>query len=336
MAETPYRIFFGDLHTHNECGLGTGTMEETIETARRNLDFFAFTGHASWHDMPGDGSGPERYSGYERLKAQWPWVQCLIADAYQEGAFVPFLGFEWQSDRYGDQCVLFPEDYQALIYPSDLDTLRTYCRQRGALLIPHHLDRPARERGIHWPSYTQECSPVVEVFTGDLGSAPDRARIVEASVQGALAEGKRFGFTGSSDTRTGEPGAKGAAMTAVLATELTRAGIFAALRARRTYALCGDRMSVDFTVDGHPVGAAVSVRDKARACFSVKGGDTLDSVEIVLGGRVVAAEHPAASSWASGGIDLEIPDGGGFVYLRVRQNNGSQAWTSPHFLERMG
>ena len=47
-----YQLFWGDLHNHNAVGYAQGSLERSIEIALEHLDFFAFTGHASWHDMP--------------------------------------------------------------------------------------------------------------------------------------------------------------------------------------------------------------------------------------------------------------------------------------------
>ena len=47
-----HKLFWGDLHNHNEVGYAKGSLQRSIDNAREHLDFFAFTGHASWHDMP--------------------------------------------------------------------------------------------------------------------------------------------------------------------------------------------------------------------------------------------------------------------------------------------
>ena len=52
MTKDTYRLFWGDLHNHNAVGYAVGSLERSIDIAREHLDFFAFTGHASWHDMP--------------------------------------------------------------------------------------------------------------------------------------------------------------------------------------------------------------------------------------------------------------------------------------------
>lgn len=46
------QLFWGDLHNHNAVGYAKGSLERSIDLAREHLDFFVFTGHASWHDMP--------------------------------------------------------------------------------------------------------------------------------------------------------------------------------------------------------------------------------------------------------------------------------------------
>ncbi len=68
------RLYFGDLHNHNAVGYAKGSLERSIDLAREHLDFFAFTGHASWHDMP---LMPENrhmlwVKGFETHTAHWP------------------------------------------------------------------------------------------------------------------------------------------------------------------------------------------------------------------------------------------------------------------------
>ena len=110
----------GDIHNHNAHGYGVGSIERSLDIARTHLDFFAFTGHSSWHDMPADGGRRERHwiDGFRRLKETWPRVQQVIAEGNRDGEFCAFLGFEWHSSHWGDQCVVFPQDHRPLIYAS--------------------------------------------------------------------------------------------------------------------------------------------------------------------------------------------------------------------------
>jgi len=295
-----YRILYGDIHNHNAHGYGVGSIERSLDVARTHLDFFAFTGHLSWHDMPAMEGGRERHwiEGFARLQDTWPRVQQVIADGNRDGAFCAFLGFEWHSSQWGDQCVVFPGDHRPLFRAGDPGQLRRFCVEERALMIPHHLAYPRGRRGVNWEAFREDCTPVVEIYSEHGNAEDDRGpypyfthsmggRETSNTARAALEAGLRFGFVGSSDDHAGFPGAYGEGLMAALAGEFTREGIFAAIRARRTYALTGDRIEVDFTVDGAPLGATIEAGRRAEAAFAVRGRDELDVVELVQDGRIV-------------------------------------------------
>jgi hypothetical protein len=299
-----YAILYGDIHNHNAHGYGVGSIERSLEIARTHLDFFAFTGHSSWHDMPAMEGGRERHwiDGFKKLKDTWPRVQQVIAEGNRDGSFNAFLGFEWHSSQWGDQCVVFPEDHRPLFYAADPEKLRRFCAEERALMIPHHLAYPKGHRGVNWDVFKEECTPVVEIFSEHGNSEDDRGpyafythsmggRETANTARAALDAGRRFGFVASSDDHAGFPGAYGEGLMAALATEQTRAAILEAVHARRTYALTGDRIEVDFRVEGAPMGAAIAAGKQVEVAFDVRGRDELDVVEIVQDGRVVHRAH---------------------------------------------
>ncbi len=303
---TPYRILYGDIHNHNAHGYGVGSIERSLEIARTHLDFFAFTGHSSWHDMPAMEGGRERHwiDGFKRLKDTWPRVQRVIADGNRDGAFCAFLGFEWHSSHWGDQCVVFPHDHRPLYYTAELAQLRAFCLQERALMIPHHLAYPQGRRGVNWDAFDEACTPVVEIYSEHGNAEDDRGpytyythsmggRETRNTAAAALAAGLRFGFVASSDDHAGFPGAYGEGLMAALVHEFSREAILEAIRARRTYALTGDRIEVDFTVDGAPMGAQIDAGRQVEARFRVSGRDELDVVEVVQDGRIVHRAHAA-------------------------------------------
>jgi hypothetical protein len=301
---TPFRILFGDIHNHNAHGYGLGSMQRSIDVARTHLDFFAFTGHASWHDMAPMEGGREAHwlRGFERLRETWPHVQALIAEANADGAFCAFLGFEWHSSALGDQCVIFPRDHRPLFYADGIEALRRFCLAEGALMIPHHLAYPRGRRGVNWDVFDEACTPVVEIFSEHGSSEDDRGpypmvthslggRETTNTVRWALARGLRFGFVGSSDDHAGFPGAYGEGLMAALARDLTRAAILEAIRARRTYALTGDRIELDVTVDGAPMGSTIAAGSGVEIAWDVRARDELEVVEIIQDGAVVARDY---------------------------------------------
>ena len=300
-----WSIFYGDIHNHNAHGYGVGSIERSVDVARTHLDFFAFTGHSSWHDMERMEGGREMHwsKGYARLRDTWPQVQQVIADANRDGAFCAFLGFEWHSSRFGDQCVVFPGDHRPICYADSVPALRRFCVEERALMIPHHLAYPTGHRGVDWEQFDACCTPVVEVFSEHGNSEDDRGpftfhthsmggRETANTVRAALARGLRFGFVGSSDDHAGFPGAYGEGLMAALCEDLSRDRILDAIRARRVYALTGDRIEVDFTVNGAPMGANIDAGDRVEVAYRISGRDELDVVEVIQDGVVVHRSFP--------------------------------------------
>ncbi len=300
-----YSIFYGDIHNHNAHGYGVGSIERSVDIARGHLDFFAFTGHSSWHDMVRmEGSRELHWSrGFARLRETWPRVQAVIADANRDGEFCAFLGFEWHSSAFGDQCVVFPRDHRPIHYADSVAQLRRFCAEESALMIPHHLAYPKGHRGVDWDLFDESCTPVVEVFSEHGSSEEDRGpftfhthsmggRETANTVRAALARGLRFGFVGSSDDHAGFPGAYGEGLMAALCEDLSRQSILDAIRARRVYALTGDRIEVAFTVDGMPMGASIDAGSQVEVAYSVSGRDDLDVVEVIQDGVIVHRSFP--------------------------------------------
>jgi hypothetical protein len=234
-------------------------------------------------------------------------VQETIAAGNRDGEFCAFLGFEWHSSQWGDQCVVFPGDRRPLFYCADPEALRRFCIEERALMIPHHLAYPKGRRGVNWDVFRENCTPVVEIYSEHGNSEDDRGpypffthsmggRETANTARAALESGLRFGFVGSSDDHAGFPGAYGEGLMAALVSDFSRAGIFEAIRARRTYALTGDRIEVDFTVEGAPMGASLEAGARVEAKFAVRGRDELDVVEVIQDGRVAHRAFPSEQS----------------------------------------
>ncbi len=300
-----HEIVFGDIHNHNALGYGVGSLERSIDIARTHLDFFAFTGHSRWHDMEPMEGGRENHwlEGFARLADGWPGVQDLIADANEGADFTTFLGYEWHSSRYGDQCVVFPEDHRPLYCPDTVSELRQFCRSEQALMIPHHIAYPTGHRGVNWDVFREDATPVVEIYSEHGNSEHDRGpltyfnhsmggRETANTARRALDRGLRFGFVASSDSHNGFPGAYGEGLMAALVTENNRRAILDAIWSRRTYALTGDRIEIDLAADGHPMGASLSARPRLELSYDIAGRDELDVVETVVCGEIVSRDYP--------------------------------------------
>jgi hypothetical protein len=307
-------IYWGDIHNHNAAGYAKGSLLRSFEIAREHLDFFAHAGHSQWPDMvemPQDAH-MHWVHGFKALKEQWPTVKKLTRTWHKPGEFVTYLGWEFHSLSWGDYHIVFPDDSGELRYFATLDGLKTYARKAGAILVPHHPGYPRMWRGQMWEHVDTELSPIAEVISEHGGAERDRGlhdyirhsmggRATRSTWQWALDQGMRLGAVGSTDDHLGYPGAWGEGITGVIAPELTREAIFDALRSRRCYAVSGDRIEVDFTVNGRPMGSELEATDVREIAVSVRGWDEISMVELIRNGEPIARafgkQKPARDPW---------------------------------------
>lgn len=299
-----YRLFWGDLHNHNGVGYAKGSLARSIDLAREHLDFFAFTGHAAWHDMPkmpGDRH-LKWVRGFEAHSKQWANTKRMIHEANTED-FVTFPGYEWHSSQFGDYCMIAPHGNLDLYLPIHVERLFDYARDKECLAIPHHVAYKQGWRGANWEFFQPDVSPVVEIFSEhgctESETAPfpmirhsNGGRSTANTIQRHLKQGLRFGFVASSDDHLGYPGAYGEGVLGVWAEGLTRKALFAAIRDRRTYAATGDRIVLEVTLNKAPMGAQLPATDEREIDVRVVGQDSIASIELIRNGRVIQRHFP--------------------------------------------
>lgn len=314
-ARAEYRNFFGDLHNHNQVGYAQGTLERSFEIARNHLDFYAFTPHSYWPDMGAyDGRIESKWqNGFYVAKANWPEVVKLARQYDSPGQFVTILGYERHGAAEGDYHILFPDlkgDYELI---EDLPALQAFARERGCILVPHHPANRLGHRGINALAVDAKVSPVLEIHSEWGCAEHDRAphpykrhteggRWTKHTLHHYLAQGMRFGVVASTDDHLGYPGAYREGLAVVKTTELTRDAIFDALRNRRTYAVTGDRIDLDFHLNGRIMGQELPYSRQRSLEVDVRGWDVVDRVEVLKNNRVVHRDFPmdalpTAQSW---------------------------------------
>lgn len=300
-----YNVYFGDLHNHNEVGYARGSLQRSFEIAEHLLDFFAFTPHAHWHDIGTYEGNIERMwlEGFKVTRSRWEEVLELNRKYDRPGRFVPFAGYEWHSTNYGDYHVLFPDLDAELFLADDLKTLQQFVRQRGAIMIHHHLANRQGMRGANFETVSPDVTPLLEVYSEWGNAVSDRGpfpyirhspggRWTRNTLQYRLAQGDRFGIVASTDDHLGKPGAYPQGLAAVLAPKLTREALFDAFRRRRTYAVTGDRIRLDFTLNGHQMGEALRFTENRNIKVDVTGWHQVDMVEVLKDNRVIHRDFP--------------------------------------------
>lgn len=293
------QIYWGDIHNHNEIGYGRGSLERSFDIAENSLDFYAFTPHTWWPDLPDNDEEVTNHhlKGFKTVVENWSKIKNTVSERNQNGTFVSLLAWEWHSLKWGDYCMFFPCEDAEFCYASTLNELKEYAKNNNAIIIPHHVGYREGWRGLNWKEFDGAISPVVEIFSEHGNSLESSSHFgmyshsmggVDSS-QSALHQlktGKRFGLIACTDDHYGYPGGYGTGITAVMAEKLDRGSIFEAIRNRHTYAATGDRIELEFNLNEGIMGDCVECAEFADIGFSVEGRDKLQSLEIYKNGEL--------------------------------------------------
>ncbi len=312
---SPKNLYWGDLHNHNAVGYARGSLERTYETAKSHLDFFCFTAHSQWPDMPKmpNNAHMKWIKGFHVTAGNWEKIKKLANNHYEPGKFVPFIGYEWHSSAVGDAHIVFPGSNAELRFFKDIDQIQAYAREQNAILIPHHPGYKLGWRGHDWNAVDLEISPVAEIFSEHGNAESDHSpyryirhsmggRHTPGTLQWLWQQGKQLGVIASTDDHLGYPGAYGEGLAAVYADTLTRESILQAIKAKRSYGVSADRIELSFQLNGHWMGETIQPTNERQISVNVEGKDEIDRVEVLKNNRVIYRDHPidrepGASKW---------------------------------------
>jgi hypothetical protein len=321
------KVLWGDLHGHSQLSDGTGTPSDFYDYARNiaSLDVAALTDHDHW--------------GMRFLDANpdmWDEIRAAAEHFNEPGRFVTLLGYEWTSWLQGHRHVLYFADHGEVLSSVDSryetpDQLWTALRGKQALTFAHHsAGGPISTNWTFAPP--PDLEPITEIVSVHGSSeAPDSPDpiynpVPGNSVRDALMLGYRFGFIGSSDSHDGHPGlaeiaSPGASgIAAIRATASTREAVLEALRARNTYATNGPRIYLETSLEPGP--------DTSTLRFHVTAAATIDRIDFIRTGLTATLPGNGRLEWTG---ERTIPNlrPNEYVYLRVIQEDGGTAWSSP-------
>jgi hypothetical protein len=338
------RILWADLHGHSAMSDGTGTPEDYFLYARdvARLDVAALTDHDHWGMLFLD-TNPDLW---EENKA--------VARAFNDaGTFVTAYGFEWTNWIHGHRHVLYFSEEAPMLSSmderyDDPDKLWSALRGLDALTVPHH---PAGGPvAVNWDFAPDPVLDTCTEITSAHGcsEALDCPKLIYSPVPGtfgrdALDRGYEVGFIGSGDGHDGHPGLTHlgpdyptGGLTAILAEDLTRAALLDALRARRAYATNGPRILLRAALGSAPMGtevAAAEVSPEGTLFVQAHGTGPILAAEVIRSGQIIAAlPGEGQASFAAAAVVHDLAPGE-YVYVRIVQEDGGMAWSSPIFVE---
>lgn len=380
--EPELRLYWGDLHSHSEIskdGIGSGSFEFARDFS--NLDFFASTEHTSGdRDEIGitDAEWEEIQAAVRNYHQPGRFVtllgyECSFPHPYGHHN-VYFDGDE--APLYRDNEVRTLGELWELLASRRAFTVPHHTGIRfggtagpGASAVWDR-DHPLR--------------PLIEIYSGHGQSerfdpndplsydqlpffqrwknwfprhAPDTSdeyRTVSGptSVEGphyaqdAWAAGLKMGTVAASDDHTARPGQPSKGLTAVWAPALDRGSIFGSLFERRAYGTTGQRIYLDFRINGEWPGSRIQSSKPPVISLEVHGTDDLEWVELV---RFDDSEgtYQILERWAPGTVHFSASktdptfSGSAFYYVRLQQRGPvegrpARAWSSPIWVSSAG
>lgn len=298
IKERPFALqrYWGDLHAQTEETTGVGTEDEYFSFGRdwARLDFMSHQGN-----------------DFQMDDAYWAHLNETTEKFDENGRFVVFPGYEWSANtpNGGDHNVIYRREGHPILRSSHwlIDTpasdlspahpaddfyrkLKRAVPLEEVLVCQHVGGRFANTRKY----FDKELIQLVEVVSV--------WGVFEWILWDAIEAGHIVGVMGNSDGHHGRPGAEGPGMTefgiengltCVLADSLTRDSVFDALKNRRCYATTGQRMLLDFSANGQPMGSIFDVTDGVLHLeATVTGTAPLESLQLFCGREVVGEIRP--------------------------------------------
>lgn len=329
-----YKIYWGDIHNHTQFsdGLGDGP-DQSFAFAKEDalLEVAAVSDH-----------------GYNN----WPLTQQAVISHYIPGEFVTILGFE---GGYGTNHINFyyrnpdanhitkwPKNYQDVydIVHRDYDI-----GAKGILIGPHHFVSYRNDViGDPYPFglFDEGVMRFVEVYSFHgtseyLGNPrPSHASsdlAADRYMQAGLAAGRKFGVLASTDDHTGHPGRAWlneypGGLVSFLATELTREGIWDAWWNRRVYATSFDKILLLFTINAQQMGSELAAAPPYRIKYVVSARSEHARVLLIRNNETIREDQTIDGAAIVNLLDTP-PTDNNYYYIRVEQDNGERAWSSP-------
>jgi hypothetical protein len=292
VAEAPAnRLVWGELHGHTEYSDGYGTPDDYFGFARKRaiLDFAAITDHDTELDAPD-----------YHVEEMWREVNAAVKRHNDPPVFCTIPAYEWSPARrtistiapYGDHNVYYEHEDMPIFKARDpnANTVSRLYKDLNAItdcvvrVIPH-----VGGAITNWEYHNPELESLAEIYSVH-GGFEEFGKI-------ALQKGYVVGFVGASDSHCGQIGGfppgnvaghyTHGGLTAAYVPELSRPALFSAFKSRSVYATSGERVILNFSINGLPMGTVIETESSPLIRAEVIGTAPLLLAEVVKNGKVI-------------------------------------------------
>ena len=331
-----WNVYFGQLHAHTNLSDGTGSVEEAFDYASKveNLDFFAVTDHSDSFDNADAGEIAKDGAG---ISTGWAAGKQAAASVTNED-FVGLFGFEmtWPEDKQLGHISTFNTPGWQTRDQADFENVPTALEHyyKALTTVPgsvsqfNHPDiiHGDFERFDHYSPEYDEAISLLEI-AGEDGAVDCEYYHL------ALDKGWHVAPTNNQNNHNGQWGDASRARTVILAETLTEEALYAAMRDRRVYATQDSDLTVYYTLNGAVMGSILPKSEEAEITvfLSDPTDEAIGNVEVVAdGGEVIDSAYVGTPAKV---LELSVPGGYSYYYLRVTQPDGDVAVTAPVWMD---
>ena len=339
-----YQLYFGQLHAHTNISDGAGSVTEAFQHASQveNLDFLAVTDHSNSFDNESDSRVD---LGADLTNVSDEWKQGHEAAAAVTGKdFVGLYGFEmtW-SDGFGHINTFNTPGFESRSnsefgnksgategYQNYYDKLVAVEDSLSQFNHPGTTFGDFQDFAFYDPQVDQRIT-LIEVGNGEgaIGSSgyfPSYEYYTRA-----LDKGWHVAPTNNQDNHKGNWGDSNTARSVVLASGLTEAGIYDAIRNYRVYATEDNDLSILYALNGNAMGSILSKQENGVTLTAqiTDPTDTADmKVEVIVNGGLVIGTQTVTGG--SGTVTFHFDSNEySYYYLRITQADQNIAVTAP-------
>ncbi len=331
-----WNVYFGQLHAHTNLSDGTGSVEEAFDYASKveNLDFFAVTDHSDSFDNADAGEIAKDGAG---ISTGWAAGKQAAASVTNED-FVGLFGFEmtWPEDKKLGHISTFNTPGWQTRDQADFENVPTALEHyyKALTTVPgsvsqfNHPDiiHGDFERFDHYSPEYDEAISLLEI-AGEDGAVDCEYYHL------ALDKGWHVAPTNNQNNHNGQWGDASRARTVILAETLTEEALYAAMKDRRVYATQDSDLTVYYTLNGAVMGSILPKSEEAEITvfLSDPTDESIGNVEVVTdGGEVIDSAYVGTPAKM---LELSVPGGYSYYYLRVTQPDGDVAVTAPVWMD---
>ncbi len=364
-------IYWGDLHQHTTLGKDANRAPEWVFQRNRDVDGLDFAA-VSIHDLFeywGLPAGEDELGYLQELTEKYNYTGRFVTFHGYEWTGLP-QGHRNIYFAQGETPAFF--SYDKIKSPNALRA--SLAGKRYMAIPHHSAWRFMYSNSpYNWGSPDWEEARLVEIYSKHgssdcfegpfpihhdvtpffiylMGATSNRAHQGDGSyVREALAGGYKLGITAGGDNHWARGGKSfGTGITrdyphglqAVIATDLSRASLYEAMWQRHTYGTTGARIIIDFKVNDSLMGSEITAGNGSPPLISymVKGTAPVRVVEVWKYSKSKGYE---AFNFEGGGTrdaEGQFSDGGfnedSFYFMKVVQEDGNLAWSSPVWVQK--